>query len=106
MACQQACPTNAIVFGDINDPNSEVSKLKRGDLTYGLLTHLNTGPRTSYTAKIRNPNPALVALNAKIYGTEVREGEHHGGAKGGDGHEGEHTVPTEAHIEDKGEGGH
>ena len=43
-ACQQACPTNAIVFGDINDPNSEVSKLKRGDLTFGLLTHLNTGP--------------------------------------------------------------
>ncbi len=106
VACQQACPTNAIVFGDINDPNSEVSKLKRGDLTFGLLTHLNTGPRTSYTAKIKNPNPALVALNPKIYGSEVREGEHHGGEEGGDGHGGEHTTETEAHIEDKGEGGH
>ena len=83
VACQQACPTNAIVFGDINDPNSEVSKLKRGDLTFGLLTHLNTGPRTSYTAKIKNPNPALVALNPKIYGSEVREGEGEGGEEHG-----------------------
>ena len=81
VACQQACPTNAIVFGDINDPNSEVSKLKRGDLTFGLLTHLNTGPRTSYTAKIRNPNPALVALNPKVYGTETRVGESEGGGE-------------------------
>ena len=98
VACQQACPTNAIVFGDINDPNSQVSKLKRGDLTFGLLTHLNTGPRTSYTAKIRNPNPALVALNPKVYGTEVREGEHAEGA--------EHTTENQAHVEDKGEAGH
>ncbi len=82
VACQQACPTNAIVFGDINDPNSEVSKLKRGDLTFGLLTHLNTGPRTSYTAKIRNPNPALVALDKK-YGIETRAGEHEGGEEHG-----------------------
>ena len=80
VACQQACPTNAIVFGDINDPNSEVSKLKRGDLTFGLLTHLNTGPRTSYTAKIRNPNQALVDLDPKLYGSETRESAHHGGA--------------------------
>ena len=98
VACQQACPTNAIVFGDINDPNSEVSRLKRGDLTFGLLTHLNTGPRTSYTAKIRNPNPALVALNPKIYGTEVREGEHAEGA--------EHTTENQAFVEDKGEAKH
>ena len=103
VACQQACPTNAIVFGDINDPNSEVSKLKRGDLTFGLLTELNTGPRTSYTAKIRNPNPALVALGAQ-YGVETRAGEHHGGA--GDGHGGEHTTEEQAHVEDKGEAGH
>ncbi len=93
-ACQQVCPTNAIVFGDINDPNSEVSKLKRGDLTFGILTHLNTGPRTSYTAKIRNPNPALVALNPKLYGVEVREGEHAEGA--------EHVTENQAFVEDRG----
>ena len=98
VACQQACPTNAIVFGDINDPNSQVSRLKRGDLTFGILTHLNTGPRTSYTAKIRNPNPALVALNPKVYGTEVREGEHAEGA--------EKTTENQAFVESKGEAKH
>ena len=76
VACQQACPTNAIVFGDINDPTSQVSKLKRGDLTFGLLVDFNTGPRTSYSAKIKNPNPALVKLDAERFGVKTRAGEH------------------------------
>ncbi len=58
-ACQQACPTQAIIFGDKNDPESAVSRRKASPLDYTLLEELNTRPRTSYQAIIRNPSPAL-----------------------------------------------
>ncbi|MBI3960856.1 MAG: TAT-variant-translocated molybdopterin oxidoreductase [Chloroflexi bacterium] len=58
-ACQSVCPTRAIVFGDQNDPDSRVAQLKASPLNYGLLTELNTAPRTTYLARLRNPNPAL-----------------------------------------------
>ncbi len=58
-ACQAVCPTEAIVFGDVNDPNSKVSKLKAEQRNYGLLADLNTKPRTSYLSALRNPNPEI-----------------------------------------------
>jgi Fe-S-cluster-containing dehydrogenase component len=60
-ACQAACPTQAITFGNLNDPTSAVAQRKASPLNYGLLTELNTSPRTSYLAKLRNPNPALAS---------------------------------------------
>jgi len=59
MACEAACPTEAIVFGDINDPASRVAKAKAQPQNYGLLNFLNTKPRTTYLARVRNPNEAL-----------------------------------------------
>jgi len=63
-ACQSACPTEAIVFGNLNDPNSRVSKLKANTLNYRLLEELNIRPRTSYMAVVRNPNTTLEPASA------------------------------------------
>jgi len=58
-ACAQACPTEAIVFGDINDPGSRVAKLKANERNYSLLGDLNTKPRTTYLSAVKNRNPEL-----------------------------------------------
>ncbi|HTG45338.1 MAG TPA: hypothetical protein VK633_12480 [Verrucomicrobiae bacterium] len=58
-ACQEACPAGAIVFGLMSDKEAEVSKRKDHPLDFAMLGQLNTRPRTTYSAKLRNPNPEL-----------------------------------------------
>jgi molybdopterin-containing oxidoreductase family iron-sulfur binding subunit len=64
-ACQESCPTEAILFGDVNDPESKVSSMKKHNRNYDLLAEYNTRPRTSFLARIRNPNPELAYLDTK-----------------------------------------
>jgi len=73
-ACQQACPSESIVFGNIADPKSAVSRAKADPRTYSSLAYLNTRPRVTYMARIRNPNPAMPG--AALVGAANRGSEH------------------------------
>ena len=62
-ACQQGCPSQAIVFGSLNDPNAKVSQLHADARRYDLLHEIGTRPRTAYLARVRNPNPELAKVD-------------------------------------------
>jgi MoCo/4Fe-4S cofactor protein with predicted Tat translocation signal len=68
VACQQACPTESIVFGDLSDKDSRVSRLHEDRRSYALLPETYTKPRNRFLARIRNPNPNLVAVGPATHG--------------------------------------
>ena len=77
-ACAQACPTDAIIFGDINDKDSRVAKAKAESRTYAMLAELNIHPRTTYQGKVRNTNPAMPgAAVADVHEAHGHEGSEH-----------------------------
>jgi Fe-S-cluster-containing dehydrogenase component len=63
-ACQQACPAQAITFGDLNDPQSAVSRQQRNSRSYAMLAELDVKPRVTYLGRVRNPNPRLEEAGA------------------------------------------
>jgi Fe-S-cluster-containing dehydrogenase component len=83
VACQTACPSQAIVFGDIKDPNTMVAKLQKSERAYDLLEELNIKPRTRYLARVRNTHPRLKT-------SDQLEVAHHGGHGSGDKHSESH----------------
>ena len=80
-ACQAACPTNAFTFGDLNDPNSAVSKSKKEHRDYKLLNELNTQPRTTYLAGFKNQNKEMPDYKALPTPPGHRESETGAGEK-------------------------
>ncbi len=88
-ACQQACPADAIVFGDLKNERDEVGQLRNLPQNYSLLEYLNVRPRLTYLGRVRNPNPAMPGARASYipsHGHEESHGDKNGTAQSGGGH--------------------
>jgi Fe-S-cluster-containing dehydrogenase component len=101
VACQSACPTEAIVFGDISDAESAVSKSKANDRDYALLGYLNTRPRTTYMARLRNPNPQMPDYTKTLSRVEYKSVQPVSASHGDE----THATEDSTHQDD-GHGGH
>jgi len=95
-ACQQVCPTEAITFGDVSDENTEVYKQKMNPRDYSVLGYLNVRPRTTYLARLRNPNPKMPGLETKNPLSRIEyKGEYGDKAEGA--HKETHTAEDAKH---------
>jgi MoCo/4Fe-4S cofactor protein with predicted Tat translocation signal len=98
-ACAQACATQAIVFGDLNDKQSRVSQAHADPRAYAMLTELKTKPRNRYLARVRNPHPRLSPpIPVSAHGHGEGHGDGHGGGHGTEGEHDNHERPNEVAL--------